>query len=137
MNINLITNEKSLEAITKLKKIINNDFIKNIDNIEKSILNFSNEYAYSNDTPFLAESIYDTKLDEIISALSKYPDLIKTKEDAIKIALLKPEELNPENYDKLLKKKIIEEYKKNEKNYSSAFKCSKCKKSRSSVSQKQ
>ena len=41
-----------------------------------------------------------------------------------------PEELNPDNYEKLLKKKEMEEYKKNDIKSSSAFKCSKCKKSK-------
>lgn len=134
MNINLIDKEKSLETINKLKKYINKEFI---EIVEKSILDFSNEYAYANDTPFLADSIYDTKLEEIINSLCKLPELIKNKEDAKNIAFLKPEELNPDNYEKLLKKKEIEEYKKTNIKSSSAFKCSKCKKNKCSVTQKQ
>ena len=69
--------------------------------------------------------------------MCNFPELIKTEEHAKKIALLKPEELNPDKYEKLLKKKEIEEYKKNDIKSSSAFKCSKCKKSKCSVTQKQ
>jgi DNA-directed RNA polymerase subunit M/transcription elongation factor TFIIS len=134
MSVNLIDKEKSLETIKKLNNYVSKKFI---NLVEKSILDFSNEYASINDTPFLAESIYDTKLEEIINSLCKLPELIKTEEDAKKIAFLKPEELNPDNYEKLLKKKEIEEYKKNDVKSSSAFKCSKCKKSKCSVTQKQ
>lgn len=134
MNLNLIDKEKSLETIKKLKDYVDDKFI---ETIEKSILEFSNEYATVNDTPFLADSIYDTKLEEIINALCKSPELIKTIDEAKKIAFYRPEELNPDNYEKLLKKKEIEEYKKNDVKSSSAFKCSKCKKSKCSVTQKQ
>ena len=69
--------------------------------------------------------------------MCKSPDFIKTINDAEKIAFLKPDQLNPDNYEKLLKKKELEEYKKNDVKSSSAFKCSKCKKSKCSVTQKQ
>jgi DNA-directed RNA polymerase subunit M/transcription elongation factor TFIIS len=132
--MNLIDEEKSANTIKKLEKYIDTKFIKSV---EKSILNFSNEYATINETPFLADSIYDTKLEEIITALEKSPELIKTLEDAKNIAFLRPEELNPDNYEKLLKKKEMEEYKKNDIKSSSAFTCSKCKKKKCSVTQKQ
>lgn len=131
---NLINETKSLNTIKQLKDYINKDFAKLV---EKSILDFSNEYANINETPFLINSIYDTKLEEIINTLKLTPELIKTNDDAKNIAFLKPEELNPEKYEKLLKKKEIEEYKKNDIKSSSAFKCSKCKKSKCSVMQKQ
>lgn len=131
---NDIKNTKRVETQNKLKEYMDDKFI---DIVEKSILDFSNDYAYINNTPFLLESIYDTKLEEIINSLTKYSDLIKNKEDAQKIAYLKPEELNPDNYEKILKKKEIEEYKKTNIKSSSAFKCSKCKKNKCSVTQKQ
>ena len=132
--MNLINEKKSLETIKILNKYVNKEFIKLV---EKSILDFTNEYTNINDISFLAEGIYDDKLSEIINALSKSPELIKSEDDAKKIAFFKPEELNPDNYEKLLKKKEIEEYKKNDIKSSSAFKCSKCKKSKCSVTQKQ
>ena len=134
MNDNLIKNEKSENTIKKLENYVNKEFV---EIVEKSISNFSNNYAIINETPYLIESIYDTKLDEIINALSKTPDIIKTIEEAKNIAFLKPEELNPDNYEKLLKKKEFEEYKKNDIKSSSAFKCKRCKKSKCSVTQKQ
>lgn len=105
--------------------------------IEKSINEFSVEYSETNDMPSLLESIYDSKLDEIINALCKTPELINNESDAKRIAFMSQAELNPENYEKILKKKEMEEYKKNDVKSSSAFKCSKCKKSKCSVTQKQ
>ena len=126
--------DKINQTIESLSKITKKEFVKLI---EKSINDFAVEYAEINDTPFLFESIYDTKVEEIINALSKNQDFISSVDDAKRIAFMKPEELNPDNYEKLLKKKEMEEYKKNDIKSSSAFKCSKCKKSKCSVTQKQ
>ena len=120
--------------VKKLSKYVSNEFVKII---EKSILDFSNEYAIINDTPFIAECIFYDKLDKILIALDKIPELIKTKNDAERIAYFGPEELYPTNFEKILKKKEIEEYEKNDVKSSSAFKCSKCKKKKCSVIQKQ
>jgi hypothetical protein len=35
--------------------------------LEESILEFSKKYAEENETPFLFEQIYDSKIDEIIN----------------------------------------------------------------------
>lgn len=129
-----ISQDKINESKDSLNKIIDKKYV---DLVEKSIRNFSEEYALMNDTTFLIESIYETKLDELLNALTKNPDIIKSNNDAEKVAFLKPEELNPDNYEKLLKKKELEEYKKNDVKSSSAFKCSKCKKNKCSVTQKQ
>lgn len=126
--------DKVNQTIKSLNKITKKEFAKLI---EKSINDFAIEYSEINDTPFLFESIYDTKVEEIINALTKNQDFISCDDDAKRIAFMKPEELNPDNYEKLLKKKEMEEYKKNDIKSSSAFKCSKCKKSKCSVTQKQ
>jgi DNA-directed RNA polymerase subunit M/transcription elongation factor TFIIS len=126
--------DKTNSTIEKLTKFLNNEFaIK----VEKGILDFSKEYSDENDTPFLIDSIYDTKLDEILESLCNNNDLVKSNEDAYKLAFLTPEELNPDKYETLLKKIEINEWKKKEIKSSSAFKCSKCKMKRCSVSQKQ
>jgi DNA-directed RNA polymerase subunit M/transcription elongation factor TFIIS len=122
---------------TTIKKLSN--FLKEELAIktEKGIYEFSKEYSDENETPYLLESIYNTKLDEILDSLCNNKDSIKTKDAAYRLAFLTPEELNPDKYEKLLKKKEIIEYKKNDIKSSSAFKCSKCKKNRCEVSQKQ
>jgi DNA-directed RNA polymerase subunit M/transcription elongation factor TFIIS len=126
--------ENSIENIEALSKIIN----KKLANIvEESIKNFATVYAEENEIPFLVQQIYQNKMDEILQALCKYPELVTNEEQAKKIALKTPAELNPDSFDDFLKKKEIEEYKKTNIKSSSAFKCSKCKKSKCSVTQKQ
>lgn len=129
---------KQLEKIFDKKKELNI-----IKEIEQSIYNFTIVYAETNDVPpELVEPIYETKVNDIINELnnpSKY--LITTIRDkkikAIDIANIKPEELNPEKYDKIIKRRQLEEYKKNNQAGTDLFTCSKCKKSRCKVSQKQ
>jgi DNA-directed RNA polymerase subunit M/transcription elongation factor TFIIS len=129
MDTNVKTN-----TINELKTIISNKYAILV---EQSILKYSEEYAEINNTPELLQSIYDTKLFEIKTTLQKNPNIIKTIQDATDIAFLSPAQLNNDKYQDLLKKKEISEYKKNNIKTSDAFKCSKCKKSRCEVTQKQ
>jgi transcription elongation factor S-II len=124
----------------KISKIIGDKIAKDI---ETSIYDFSKEYAETNDTPYLVQNIYDTKSDEILCLLSSKETefLIKAlkekKIDAKKIAFMKPEELNPEKYENIIKKREMEEYKKNNLSGSSIFTCAKCKKARCDVKTRQ
>ena len=126
--------------LMKISKLTNKTLGKKI---EDSIYNFSIEYAQDNATPFLLEEIYLTKIEEIFGVLEckKSNYLIKALKDKTinvsQIAKLKPEELNPDKYGKILKKKEIEEYKKSNASTTDVFKCSKCKKKRCQVAQKQ
>jgi DNA-directed RNA polymerase subunit M/transcription elongation factor TFIIS len=131
-------NRKNVEK--QLAKIIGDKLAKNV---ESSIFNYSKEYAEIQDTPYLFEPIYDNKTQEILCQLlnqeSNYlvKSLKNNKIDATKIAFMKPEELDPEKYESIIKKREMEEYKKNNTSASSAFTCVKCKKARCQVSQKQ
>lgn len=128
-------------------KNLNNFFLKskkkNIGKeIEESIFNFSNDYANTNETPYLLQSIYDNKVEEILSLLEKNSEylikaLINNTINPEKLAFLKPEELNPDKYEKIIKKRELVEYKKNNSASSDAFTCAKCKKSKCRVEQKQ
>jgi DNA-directed RNA polymerase subunit M/transcription elongation factor TFIIS len=125
---------------TKLTKIIGDKLAKIV---EKSIYKYSVEYAEIQDTPYLVQEIYNDKSQQILSHLSN-PDsnyLVQALKDkkisGDKIAFMKPEELDPEKYESILKKREMEEYKKNNTSGSNAFTCVKCKKSRCQVSQKQ
>ena len=114
---------------------------RNIEDIELSVYQFSKEYAVTNDTPYLLESIYDDKSKEIFKYLSNSKELINIikdkKIDPKKIAYARPEELDPDKYSEFIKRKQISEYKKNNSNKSDAFTCPKCKKKESEVSQMQ
>ena len=132
----------SRNKVTKqIEKIIGK---KNIaEKIELSIFNFSSEYAETNETPYLVQSIYDSKSEEIICQLNDIDSqyLINgLNNNSIKpsnVAYMKPEELNPEKYENFIKKREMEEHKKLNTVGSSVFTCSKCKKANCSVTQKQ
>ena len=127
---------KNISKHIKLEKCdIKKDDIAN--KIEIGIYDFSIEYAEINEVEMMIESIYDTKVDEIIEGLDNNVNLVTTLEDAYKLASQESEKINPNKFEKLLKKKEIEEYKKNDIKSSTIFTCSKCKKSKCSVSQQQ
>ena len=112
-------------------------------NIETSIYNFAKEYSEVNETPFLIDSIYLDKFTEIYNLLINKKSIFliealkENKIDPNKIALLKPDELNPNKYEKILKKKETEEFKKSNQATSSNYKCPKCKEKKVSITQKQ
>lgn len=128
-------------VVKQLVKVLDK---KLANQVEESIFNFSKDYAETNDTPsFLIQSIYETKSNDIINEITNKDSeylLNSIKNETIKvneIAFLKPDELNPDKYENIIKRKEMEEYKKNNKVGSSVFTCTKCKKSKCSVSQKQ
>jgi DNA-directed RNA polymerase subunit M/transcription elongation factor TFIIS len=134
-----LSTETRDDTIKKLSKYVDKNVSKEI---EKSIYKFSNDYAEENDTPYLLDSIYENKLIEIISYLSATDSyVIKALKDkylkAEILAQYKPNELNPEKYESIIKKMELEEYRNNNISGTNVFTCSKCKKSRCQVTQKQ
>ena len=102
-----ITNITRTNYIEKLNKIIDK---KNSKLIEKSIYDFSVDYANVNDTPSLIEQIYESKSEEIINLLNdKEIYLFKAIKEGVidvsKIGFMKPYELNPDKYNKIINKK--------------------------------
>ena len=127
------------QVIKNISKFLDEKISKDI---ELSIYNFSLEFAEINDTPYLIQQIYESKIDEIMCHLSiKQSFLVKAikdkKIDPLKVAFMKQEELNPEKFETIIKKRELEEYKKNNKTGTNAFTCAKCQKSRCEVTQKQ
>lgn len=124
----------------QIAKVVGDKLAKDV---ESSIYNFSKEYAEIQDSPYLIQQIYDDKAQQVLCQLLNQESdyltkaLKEKKIDAKKIAFMKPEELNPEKYESIIKKREMEEYKKNNTSGTSAFTCVKCKKSRCQVSQKQ
>ena len=129
--------------VVKILSKVNSE--KAAKKVEESIFNFIRDYTETDTPAFLIQSIYETKSNDLINEITNKDSdfLLKAiKSDNIKggignIAFLKPEELNPDKYENIIKKKEMEEYKKNNKVGSSVFTCSKCKKSKCLVSQKQ
>lgn len=135
-----------------IEKEIRNNTIKTLSSlignkavdVESSIYRFTLDYVETNEVQsYLVQSIYDTKLNEIICQLKSengkllINDIKKNKIDSKNIAFMKPEELNPLEYERILKKKQLEEYKKNNAVGSTAFQCAKCKKSNCKIEHKQ
>lgn len=132
------------KTIKNLKKILSKKIKKVndiISKIEEGIFDFSIEYGKDNETMFLLPQIYETKVNEILCILKSNKFIIdfvkKNLENAYKLSFLKPEELDPEKFEKILKKKELEEYKKKNQATTDAFKCSKCKKRKCTVTEKQ
>ena len=122
------------DTIDKLTEIIGKKYAILV---EASIKSFSEKYANDNDASFLLDSIYEDKFNEIINSLKKNKNLIKDEKMAENIAFLKDEDLNPEKYEDILKKKEIELHKINEVKASDTYTCSKCKKSKCKITEKQ
>jgi transcription elongation factor S-II len=111
--------------------------------IHKSVLDFVQQYIDDNNAHFLSEQIYEQKVEEILCNLDskQNPILLEALKkgtiDPTRLAFLKPEELDPEKYESIIKRKEIEEMKKTNKKTTDAFKCSKCHERKCSVEQKQ
>lgn len=111
--------------------------------IEDGIFEFSEKYVEKNDIPYLINSIYENKIDELYNCLSNKENNIILKrlfDNKIKpneIAFFSPEKLMPEKYEKIIKKKELLEYNKSKKSGTDAFKCSKCKSKNCDVTTKQ
>jgi DNA-directed RNA polymerase subunit M/transcription elongation factor TFIIS len=111
--------------------------------IEESVHSFAVAYTKETEMPFLLESIYSDKFIEIFNLLvnKKSKFLINALElgkiDPTKIAYMRPDELNPDKYEKIIQKKEIEDFKKKNVATSSAYKCPKCGERKISITQKQ
>ena len=121
---------KSLLDIIKDKNIVNK--------IEEGINNFTNEYLEINNTPiFLFDEIYENKANELINIFNVSKKILDDKKILPeKIAFMKNEELFPEKYEEIFKKKEIHNL-TNETKGSTAFECKKCHERNVEITQKQ
>jgi transcription elongation factor S-II len=126
---------KSINELLKDKKLT--------EEIVESICNFTNKYIEENNAPFLEEQVFNDKLKEILYNLNPSNNegllnsLKKKKIKASELAFLKPEELDPDKYESIKRKKDLEEMKKTNKKTTDAFKCSKCHERKCSWEQRQ
>jgi DNA-directed RNA polymerase subunit M/transcription elongation factor TFIIS len=124
------------------KKMVKN-FLKyiNLENskkLEYSIFNFASNYANDNNTLYLLESIYETKSNEILKLLETNNlvliNLLKSnKIDYDALINMKLDELNPNMFEDIKNKKILENNIKNNKIGTKLYKCKKCKKKNSEI----
>ena len=137
-----VSSEYRNDTINEIDEFIKNKSISK--KIEESIYKFTDGYCLEQGTPFLFESIYDNKKNDILVNINNKSDnktlldnIKKGKIDPEKLAFLKPEELDPDKYETIIKKKELAEYKKNNKATTDIFKCSKCKSRKCTVHQQQ
>ena len=102
---------------------------------------YCNQYAENNKSMFLLDEIIQTKIyffEEIMTKNTFIKDSIINKSiDPSKICYMNREDIEPTKYKHILEKKELEEYRKNNKATSDAFKCKKCGERRCQVTQKQ
>lgn len=132
-----MTNRDNVKKL--LLEIIKDENI--VRKIEKGIFDFTNQHLEVNNTPmFLFEEIYENKAHEIINIISLSEHMLKIiGEGKIlpeKIAFMKNEELIPEKYEEIFKKKEIHNLNKENKG-STAFECKKCHERNAEITQKQ
>ena len=132
--------EPSDNFFQKISKYVDAKLSKKIN---KSIVDFTLDYANVNETPYLVDSIYSSKSEEIINLITN-PEtqffLKGLKDGSInpdKVGFMNPDELNPEKYETIIKRRELEEYKKNNHATSNVFQCKKCKNRKCQVTQKQ
>ena len=132
-----MTSRKNI--LNKIYQIINdNDISKKI---EEGIHLFTNEYLEINNTPiFLFDEIYNDKATEIINILSLTNNIKQLINDnkilPEKIAFMKDEDLIPEKYEDIKKKKEIQHLNSENKG-STSFECKKCHEKCAEITQKQ
>lgn len=127
------------KIINEINKIFKNNSISK--KIETSIYNYSVDYTNTYNMSYLIDNIYNNKSDDILGYLN-YNEFLKSailenKINPEQLAFLKSEELSPDLYESIIKKRELEEYNKNNVKGSSVFTCSKCKKANCSITQKQ
>jgi len=126
--------------VIKISKLLKKDIA---EKIEESIFSFAIKYTENVEIDFLLDSIYSDKFTEVYNLLvnKKSKFLINALElkkiDPTRIAYMRPDELNPEKYEKIIQKKEIEDLKKKNLPTSNTYKCLKCGEEKSHVTQKQ
>lgn len=125
--------------INQINTVFNNHSISK--KIELSIYNYSVDYTNTYNMNYLLDNIYNNKFDDIFGYLNynKYlkTAILENKINPEQLAFLKSEELSPDLYESIIKKRELEEYNKNHITGSNVFTCSKCNKANCSITQKQ
>ena len=109
---------------------------------EDSVYNYCEEYATTNDTLFLLEEIYNTKVDELLSHLTKkkselLDSILNSKISVKDIVKMSPDELSPEQFSQMKGKKSESDKKKNSKTGTTLYTCPKCNRKNSEITEQQ
>ena len=111
-----------------LNKHIKNDDLS--DELEVKIYNYSVKYCNNNVnksvTNSILQSIYESKVDDVVHNFSQgLLDKIKSNMD--EVLEYTPQQLNPENWEKIIKRFNYVEDKKTNLAYTDLYQCRKCK----------
>ena len=107
-----VTESTRKSILKRLSKVFSKTISKDL---EEGIFEFSEQYSETQGTPFLIEQIYEDKAEEILchfegEANKELINQIKKGNIiASQVAHLKPQELNPDKYEKVTKKKVNKE----------------------------
>ncbi len=111
-----------------------------LDRIMEGLVEFVEKYIETNDCKFLENEIFINKVDEIIETLRMSDNLGKMITQGYilpeELGYMKPHELCPDKYQKIIEKKAYEHTQRKNKG-SNIFSCRKCKQSNCDVTQKQ
>ena len=136
-----MSNSISNENITQAEQLLSNYFDEDtLNSIIDSIINFTYTYVETNEIHFLIDSIFDSKVSELVYYFEKSDYIVSLVNDNTidpsTVAYMKPHELNPDRYKDIIEKKTYEHKKKKQKG-ANIFSCRKCKQNNCDVTQKQ
>lgn len=114
----------------KLNSLIKNDDL--CDDIENTIYDYSIKYVKNNfkksQTYAILLSVYESKVSDILDNFSSNPDLINHLNKNINEVLnFTPQQLNPTNWERIIKRFNYIEDKKTNLAYTDLYPCKKCK----------
>jgi transcription elongation factor S-II len=112
-----------------------NEHLKNqdlSDSLENKIYDYSMRVCVNNvkksATNSILQSIYETKINDIVFNISENPDLInKLNENIDSVLEYTPQQLNPLRWESIIKKFNYTEDKKTNLAYTDLYQCRKCK----------
>jgi DNA-directed RNA polymerase subunit M/transcription elongation factor TFIIS len=112
------------------------------DELENKIYDYSIKYCKVNvkksQTSAILQSIYETKIDDIIQNVTENPDLLKILEKNIDEVLdYNPQQLNPSKWERIVKRFNYIEDKKTNLAFTDLYQCRKCKGSKGVTRQMQ
>lgn len=123
-------------SIKKFKELFDDEITKELVD---GLIQFTNLYVETNESPFLINEVYTMKVDELMHLFNKSDYIIDLIVENIiepnNLCNMKPHELDPERYKNIIDKKLYENKKKSKG--SAIFSCKKCKQSNCDVTQKQ
>jgi DNA-directed RNA polymerase subunit M/transcription elongation factor TFIIS len=115
--------------------------------LEAGIFEYALVYGLINGmSETIIQSIYNDKFNELVSYIDKksskynkyvYLNIIKKKVNSQEVAFQSPQEINPEGWKNIIKKRELREYKKNNMAATDLYKCYTCQERRCQVRQLQ